>query len=216
MSVSYKRLILNKRMIKTADTKTELLGAARQLFAEKGFRGTTVRAIANRAGANIAAVTYHFGSKEKLYHAVLEAATAPVRERLAKTVNLPDPPLDQLENHIRATFAFIHENPDLPRLIFQQLVQGGPLPPPGRETLKLNLDRVVWFIEQGQADGSIGSGEARLMALSIVGQPLLLAIYRDALRETMAVDQDDPAVRAKLVDTVVGFIRSALENREDR
>jgi len=53
------------------DTKTALILAAGELFAEHGFDGTSVRAIAERAGANVAAVNYHFGSKEKLYVATL-------------------------------------------------------------------------------------------------------------------------------------------------
>jgi AcrR family transcriptional regulator len=48
-------------------TKTRLLEAAGEEFAEKGFEGATVRAICDRAGTNLAAVNYHFGDKEQLY-----------------------------------------------------------------------------------------------------------------------------------------------------
>jgi TetR/AcrR family transcriptional regulator, regulator of cefoperazone and chloramphenicol sensitivity len=50
-----------------AQTRQQLLEAAGAVFAERGFRNTTVREICQRAGANIAAVNYHFGDKEKLY-----------------------------------------------------------------------------------------------------------------------------------------------------
>jgi AcrR family transcriptional regulator len=50
------------------DTQNRLLQAAGELFAEKGFEGTTVREICQRAGAgNIAAVNYYFRDKERLY-----------------------------------------------------------------------------------------------------------------------------------------------------
>ena len=56
------------------DTKTRLLEAAGEEFAEKGFEGATIRAIIEKAKANIAAVNYHFGDKERLYvQAVIEA-----------------------------------------------------------------------------------------------------------------------------------------------
>src|SRR5947209_10253431 len=55
-------------------TKTRLLEAAGAEFAEKGFDVARIRSICQRAGANVAAVNYHFGDKEQLYiAAVLEA-----------------------------------------------------------------------------------------------------------------------------------------------
>jgi TetR/AcrR family transcriptional regulator, regulator of cefoperazone and chloramphenicol sensitivity len=53
-------------------TRQHLLEAAGQVFADVGFRAATVREICERAGANIAAVNYHFGDKEQLYRAVLQ------------------------------------------------------------------------------------------------------------------------------------------------
>ena len=48
-------------------TRDRILDAAAELFAEKGYRGTTIRNVCGRAGANVAAVKYHFGSKNELY-----------------------------------------------------------------------------------------------------------------------------------------------------
>ena len=53
-------------------TRQHLLEAAGQVFADAGYRAATVREICERAGANIAAVNYHFGDKEQLYRAVLQ------------------------------------------------------------------------------------------------------------------------------------------------
>src|SRR5579862_9119721 len=52
-------------------TRLRLLEAAAETFAQLGFRNTTVREICRRAGANIAALHYHFGGKERMYAAVL-------------------------------------------------------------------------------------------------------------------------------------------------
>jgi AcrR family transcriptional regulator len=53
-------------------TRQHLLEAAGRVFADVGYRAATVREICERAGANIAAVNYHFGDKEQLYQAVLQ------------------------------------------------------------------------------------------------------------------------------------------------
>ncbi|HTY86792.1 MAG TPA: CerR family C-terminal domain-containing protein [Candidatus Acidoferrum sp.] len=53
------------------ETRRQLLEAAGAVFAAAGFRQATVREICRRAGANIAAVNYHFGDKETLYAEVL-------------------------------------------------------------------------------------------------------------------------------------------------
>jgi TetR/AcrR family transcriptional regulator, regulator of cefoperazone and chloramphenicol sensitivity len=60
-------------------TKDRLLAAAGALFAERGFHRATVRDIAARAGANVAAGNYHYGSKKALYLEVLRAQFAEIR-----------------------------------------------------------------------------------------------------------------------------------------
>jgi AcrR family transcriptional regulator len=72
-------------------TKARVLRAATELFAERGFHGTKVRDIAERAGANVAAGHYHFGSKRDLYVEVLRATFAQVRGMLSRAGARPDP-----------------------------------------------------------------------------------------------------------------------------
>lgn len=64
-------------------TKHALLEAAGALFAEYGLGGASVRAIAEKGGANIAAINYHFGSKENLYTEVLRFVVTQIRCPLA-------------------------------------------------------------------------------------------------------------------------------------
>jgi len=65
------------------DTRQRLLDAACQVFAERGFDGASVRDIVERAGANVAAVNYHFGSKEGLYLEVLRGTCRASGDKLA-------------------------------------------------------------------------------------------------------------------------------------
>ena len=61
-------------MVAQDPTKSRLLEGAGEEFAEKGFELARVRAICDRAGANLAAINYHFGDKEHLYVEVLREA----------------------------------------------------------------------------------------------------------------------------------------------
>jgi len=62
------------------DTKSRLLAVAERLFAEQGFDGVSVRQLTAAAGVNLAAVNYHFGSKEGLLAAIFERRCRPVNE----------------------------------------------------------------------------------------------------------------------------------------
>ena len=97
------------------DTKERILDAAERLFAAHGFAGTSLRAVTKEARVNLAAVHYHFGTKEDLLREVLSRIVFPVnRERLemleqAEAAAGSDPP--SLEGILEAFIA-----PDL-RLI---------------------------------------------------------------------------------------------------
>jgi AcrR family transcriptional regulator len=80
------------------DTKTRLLNVAERMFADRGFSGVSLRQLTAAAGANLAAVNYHFGSKEGLLTAIFESRCRPVNEarfeRLGRCAEGPGrPPL---------------------------------------------------------------------------------------------------------------------------
>jgi AcrR family transcriptional regulator len=77
----------------TADTKTTILDAAEALFAAVGFAAATLRQLTARAGVNLAAVHYHFGSKDELAVAVLARRLHPINaQRHARLDALPARP----------------------------------------------------------------------------------------------------------------------------
>ena len=89
--------------VSDSKTKERLLTAATKVFAERGFKETTVREICALAGANLAAVNYHFGSKDKLYSAVLGDFLSSAFSRFPIDVGVgPNSlPEDRLKSYIR-------------------------------------------------------------------------------------------------------------------
>ena len=67
--------------------KTHIIDNAVELFAEKGFEGTSIRDLAARAGVNVAMVNYYFGSKEKLFESMVEEKASYTRGLLDEIAN---------------------------------------------------------------------------------------------------------------------------------
>jgi AcrR family transcriptional regulator len=63
-----------------SDTKKSILDSAEKLFARNGFYATSLRMLTKEAGVNLAAVNYHFGSKEELIKAVIERRILPLNK----------------------------------------------------------------------------------------------------------------------------------------
>jgi AcrR family transcriptional regulator len=89
------------------ETRTRLLATATHLFAARGFKNVTVREICREAGANVAAVNYHFGDKLGLYREVLGTAIEIMRGTTVAARQAGDgkPPEEQLRAYVRV---FLH------------------------------------------------------------------------------------------------------------
>ena len=76
------RALVDPRSTESAlSTKDRLLDAAERLFSERGYAGTSMRAVTRAAGASVSAANYHFGSKQALLQATLERRVQPVNAR---------------------------------------------------------------------------------------------------------------------------------------
>ena len=91
------------------DTRAEVLAAARASFAEKGFRGTTIRAVAAAAGVDPALVHHYFGTKDDLFVAALQISVDP-REVLAPVVAAGP---DGAGERLLRTFLSVWDDPEL-------------------------------------------------------------------------------------------------------
>jgi AcrR family transcriptional regulator len=197
-------------------TRQALLNAGRQVFAERGYDGASVRAITAEAGANLGAITYHFGTKEAFYDAVIDSTIAPFVSAVLEAVSGAGTPLDRIEAGVRSYFGYLWRHPEIPRLILQSVVAGGMPPAAALRHLQRLLGALVALVVAGQAEGTIREGDAAVMGLGIVSQSLHLVVMRAALRAVGGLELEDEETRLRLVDQLVEFVRAGLSSREGR
>jgi len=201
------------------DTQARVLEAASALFAERGFAGTTIREIAERAQVNVAAGHYHFGSKLELYLEAVSGQFAALEARLVAEQAQPGAAdLDELSRaeieallgrRIRTMLEFLLGPPPAPHGAIMQREMCDPseaLPLIVRE-LVLPQKRAMQAIVSRLAP-SLGPRELDRCCFSIVGQ---LFFYRQML-PILPQLFDLPALPASFVaDTAAHVAAFALD-----
>ena len=180
-------------------TKHRLLAAASALFAERGFHGTTARDIAARAGVNLAASNYHYGSKRDLYLAVLRAQFAEIRALLTRRgATRPAHELHQLSRGELAGLLQARAQAMLDILIGQPLsvhatlLQREMCDP--SEALPMIVDEFIRpmlsEVEQiiAQLEPGLGSDDVQRCAFSTIGQVLFYRFTMPAMLHMMRRD----------------------------
>jgi AcrR family transcriptional regulator len=114
------------------DTKQKILDTAEKLFGEKGYDATSLRQIIAEAGVNLAAVHYHFGSKEELLDELVLRRVAPVNtarivllDRLDADTSCPQPAIEKvLEAFMLPMVEVATQNPRFVRLMGRLYAEG--------------------------------------------------------------------------------------------
>jgi TetR/AcrR family transcriptional regulator, regulator of cefoperazone and chloramphenicol sensitivity len=159
-------------------TRKDLLMAASDIFAKKGFRDATIAEISQRAGANIAAVNYHFGDKETLYR---EAWRQSFRDSIKAHppdggVDLNASPEQRLKGQVFALLRRITDNDNKDFLIVNKELANptGLLEEVMQEEMRPLRRRIMAPVREilGQRKSEI---EVRFCTLSIVSQCVIPA-----------------------------------------
>jgi AcrR family transcriptional regulator len=177
-----------------ARTPRSLLAAASEVFAEKGYRGATIAEICKRAGANIAAVNYHFGDKETLYaeawrHSFSESVKAHPPDG---GVSESAPPEERLRGQVAALLSRIADEDNREFLIVQKELANptGLLNEVMREAF-LPLQERMEILLRELLGPHVSDMQIRFCGISIVTQcinPMVVSRGRKGKRE----DQDGP------------------------
>ena len=188
-------------MSEDQDTRTRLLNTASDLFAEHGFDGTSVRMIADEAGANLAAVNYYFGSKDNLFREVARTKLETVRAIADSARNSPGDFGDRLRVLVRGLVEAFWERRRWVRIIADDMLHGAErLPLAVREELPRNVAALSSFLAEGLDDESHPGVEPRLTAMSLVGAIIHLVVFGEFFGKFVGLDFSDQAVRETFAD----------------
>lgn len=198
-----------------AATRSALLEAARAAFGRAGFDGASVRTITGEAGANLGAITYHFGSKRGLYEAVLEEGLRPLAARVHAATESDGPAIERMVSVVEAYFEHLALHPDLPHLLLQEIAAGKAPPDVVVEIVGEVKNALAGLQREGERDGSVRPGHPVLTALSVISQPVYLTLVAPMLRAVAGVDLTDPSMHRAVVAHATDFVRRALEPRSE-
>jgi AcrR family transcriptional regulator len=110
---------INKTALKSnfTDKQIHILEAAENLFADKGFEGTSIRDISKVAKINIAMISYYFGSKERLLESLLFYRTSDLKNQLDHLIVEELAPIDKINKLIALYINRINKNKGIYRII---------------------------------------------------------------------------------------------------
>jgi TetR/AcrR family transcriptional regulator len=154
-----------------AATRDALLAAGAELFAERGYDGVRVAAIAQKAGVNKAMINYHFAGKRQLYLAIVSATFADIIARVEALADSPKPAPDVLRELIAAVGDLATRRyPHFCSMMLRDVVAGGEhLDPELIEKPARILGAVQRIVARGVADGDFRLVDPLLTHLSLVG-----------------------------------------------
>ena len=101
--------------------REHILQVAETLFAEHGYEGTSVRLLAKNSAVNIAMISYYFGSKEKLFEALVEYRASSLKDKLKSVGKETDNPVKIIEQVVDLIVDRIFSNPDFHRLLHREI-----------------------------------------------------------------------------------------------
>src|SRR6266508_1738791 len=109
-----------------AATREALVGAGTELFAERGYDGVPVWAIAQKAGVNKAMINYHFGGKRKLYLAIVSITFAEIVASVERLADSPRPSPEVLRELVAVVGEIAtRRHPHFCSMMLREVVAGG-------------------------------------------------------------------------------------------
>lgn len=154
-----------------AGSREALLAAATELFAEHGFDGVSVSAIALKAGVNKAMISYHFGGKRDLYTAILAATFGEIVAEV-EGIAASTAPAPQVLREVMAAIGdtATRRHPHFCTMMLREVLTGGARIEPAALAQPVRVMAAVQrIVERGVREGAFRSVDPLLTHLSLIG-----------------------------------------------
>jgi AcrR family transcriptional regulator len=198
-------------------TRQQLLEAAGAVFAETGFRAATVREICRRAGANIAAVNYHFGDKETLYAEVLRHSQQKALEKhpLLLDVSPNAAPEKRLRAFVQSLLLRIFDSGPIAwhgKLMSREMIEPtAALDSMVEERIRPMAEHLRQIVAE-ILDCPVTDERARRCSLSVVSQCVFYHHCQPVVARLFPEQKYDHASIAQLADHIANFSLAALKH----
>jgi AcrR family transcriptional regulator len=204
------------KRIRDADrTREAILDAAEALFAQKGYEATSLQEIGDRAGVSRGTPNYFFGSKEQLYHAVLERVLAAERTTVLEPQDHAGSEEELSEVSIAAAigrfFDFLIARPTFLQLMEREALSGG-------QRLR-DIRSYPVTLQQGQAlfdaaakQGAIRPVDSAQMLLSITALCWFPLVHAETFTRMLGLDADDPAFLQQRKQHIIELVLRSIRN----
>jgi TetR/AcrR family transcriptional regulator, regulator of cefoperazone and chloramphenicol sensitivity len=197
------------------EAKHRIIEVAGEIFADRGFRETTVREICRRAGVNLAAINYHFGDKEHLYLSVLKHYKEIALQKFPMTAAFPEnePPDVQLAGFIRS-FVYHILGQGQPSC-FGKLMAKECIEPTSaleviiEEEIRPFFNRLNAIVGQ-MLESQVHEENVHLHAMSILGQCLYFRNARPVISKLLHKDNFCTEEIEKITEHITKFSLAAL------
>ena len=203
-----------KKEVEKTDKKTEILVAARKLFAEFGFEGTSTRQIAKESGANMAMINYYFGSKEGVFLEIMEDKISGFKTQLNQINDEQIPAKEKLLKVVDQYATRIFSNIGFHKMMHRELslTQRPEMFSQIRDAMTRNRTVIENIIENGIADGSFRKVDVRMSIATIMGTISLLANQPTKVEDNIDMnnDKEREVLRKRMVAHLQDFIITHL------
>jgi AcrR family transcriptional regulator len=200
------------------DKKTHIMEAAIELFAEKGFEGTSIRDLATKADVNVAMINYYFGSKEKLFESMVKQKAAYTKDILEEIVNNEHlSEIEKIDRIIDSYVSRLFSNRKFHRVIHQEIMLNE------REALQNAIVNLLFpnslllrnLIDAGVKKGVFKKVDSLLVVATIIGtinQILLSKKYCNKClnKEDEYVPYDDAKFKKRVSDHLKDLMHAYL------